>query len=65
MRSLVFFEIQGVFVSVRRQQLAPKFTIGVLGCGQVDRPTKRVSEAFNGAVKVIFAVEDPTRETSR
>ena len=53
MVSLVFSVIQGVFVSVRRQQLAPKFTIGVLGGGQVDRQAKRVSEAFKGAVKVV------------
>ena len=45
-RSLVFSVMQGVSVSVRRQQLAPKFTVGVFGGSQVDRQTKRVSEAF-------------------
>ena len=41
-------------MSVRRQQLAPKFPIGVLGGGQVDRQAKRVPEAFEGTVKVVI-----------
>ena len=52
MGSRVFSVIQGVFVSVRRQQLAPKFSIGVFGGGQIDRLTERVPEAFKGTIKV-------------
>ena len=55
MQSPVFFVIQGMFVSVRRKQLAPKFPIGIVfGSGQVDRQAKRVSEAFKGTVKVVI-----------
>ena len=55
MESLVFSVIQGMFVSVRRKQLAPKFSIGVVfGGRQIDRQAKRVSEAFRGTVKVVI-----------
>ena len=50
--SLVFSVIQGVSVFIRRQQLAPKFSIGVFVWGHVDREAKRVPEAFKGTVKV-------------
>ena len=52
MGNLVVFVIQGVSVPVRRQQLAPEFSIGVFGGGQVDRLTERVPEAFKGTIKV-------------
>ena len=54
MRSLVYSVIQEVSVFVRRKQFAPKVTVGVLGCGQVDRLAKRVPEAFEGTVKVVI-----------
>jgi len=44
--------IQGVSVSIRRQQLAPKFSIGIFGGGQIDRQAIRIPEAFKGTVKV-------------
>ena len=54
MGSFVFSVIQRVSVSVRRQQLAPKFSIDVFGGGQVDGQAKRVPEAFKGTVKVVI-----------
>ena len=54
MGSLIFSVIQGVSVFFRRQQLTPKFTIGVLEGGQIDRQAKRDSEAFKGTVKVVI-----------
>lgn len=54
MESLIFPVIQGVSVFVRRQQLAPKFTNGVLGGGLFDRHAKRDSEEFAETVKFVI-----------
>ena len=54
MGSLAFSVIQGASLSVRRQQLAPQFSIGVFERGQVDRQAKRVPEAFEGTFKVVI-----------
>ena len=53
MPSLVFFEVPNVSVLVRRQQLAPKFSVGCFGGGQIDRKAQRIAEAFQGTIKVV------------
>ena len=57
MRSLVFFIFLGVFVYLRRQQLAPKLSIGSFGRGQVNREARRIAEAFKGAVRDVVHCE--------
>jgi len=45
MRSFVFSVIGGISVAIRRQQLAPKFSIGIFVGGQIDRQAIRIPEA--------------------
>ena len=54
MGSFVFSVIQGVSKSIGTQQLAPKFSIGVDGGGNVDRQAVRIPEAFKSTVKIVI-----------
>ena len=51
MRTVVSFVVLGVPVFFGRQQLAPQLSICSFGGGQVQRQTRRLAEAFKGAVK--------------
>ena len=48
-----FLVVFGISVFIRRQQLAPKFSFGSFGGGHVHRKTRRIAEAFKGAIKDI------------
>jgi len=51
MRSHVFIVLSEVSVSIRRQQIAPKFSIFSFGGGQIERKTGRTAKAFKDAIK--------------
>ena len=54
MRALISFELCGVSVSIRRQQLAPKFSMDSFGGGQIHRKTQQIAETFKRTVKRIW-----------
>ena len=51
MRSHVFIVLSEVSVPIRRQQIAPKFSIFSFGGGQVKRKAGRTAKAFKDAIK--------------
>ena len=54
MRALISFELCGVSVSIRRQQLAPKFSMDSFGGGQINRKTQQIAKTFKRTVKRIW-----------
>ena len=55
MRSLISFVLWQVSVLVRRQQLAPKFSVSSFQGGQVYRKTQGVANAFQDTIKVVVS----------
>ena len=51
MRSHVLIVLSEVSVPIKRQQIAPKFSIFSFGGGQIERQTGGTAKAFKDAIK--------------